>query len=83
MGFARLVTPGGSCLWRWTSALTICSSSSRTDRRFITGTRKAGSWCLLAGRIPRLTGRTILIAEGWATAASWAHRHGPPGIHRL
>ena len=49
------------------------------QKRFITGTRKAGSWCLLKPEgIPRLTGTTILIAEGWATAASLHTATGHP-----
>jgi phage/plasmid primase-like uncharacterized protein len=41
------------------------------QKRFITGTRKAGSWCVLKPEgIPPTDWSIILVAEGWATAAS-------------
>ena len=40
-------------------------------KRFLSGTRKAGSWCVLKpDGIPATDWSVILIAEGWATAAS-------------
>jgi len=49
------------------------------QKRFITGTRKAGSWCLLRPEgIPPADWRVILLAEGWATAASLHTATGHP-----
>ena len=49
------------------------------QKRFITGTRKAGSWCLLRPEvIPPAEWRVILLAEGWATAASLHTATGHP-----
>lgn len=49
------------------------------QKRFITGTRKAGSWCLLKPEgIPPTDWRVILLAEGWATAASLHTATGHP-----
>ena len=49
------------------------------QKRFITGTRKAGSWCVLKPEgIPPADWDTILIAEGWATAASLHTATGLP-----
>lgn len=49
------------------------------QKRFITGTRKAGSWCVLKPEgIPPADWQTILIAEGWATAASLHTATGKP-----
>lgn len=49
------------------------------QKRFITGTRKAGSWCVLKPEgIPPADWQVILIAEGWATAASLHTATGHP-----
>ncbi len=49
------------------------------QKRFITGTRKAGSWCVLKQEgIPPADWDAILIAEGWATAASLHTATGKP-----
>lgn len=49
------------------------------QKRFITGTRKAGSWCVLKPEgIPPTDWQKILIAEGWATAASLHTATGLP-----
>lgn len=49
------------------------------QKRFITGTRKTGSWCLLRPEgIPPADWRVILLAEGWATAASLHTATGHP-----
>lgn len=49
------------------------------QKRFITGTRKAGSWCVLKPEgIPPADWTAILIAEGWATAASLHTATGLP-----
>jgi len=49
------------------------------QKRFITGTRKAGSWCVLKPEgIPPADWQVILIAEGWATAASLHTATGLP-----
>ena len=49
------------------------------QKRFITGTRKAGSWCVLKPEgIPPTDWSIILVAEGWATAASLHTATGHP-----
>jgi len=49
------------------------------QKRFITGTRKAGSWCVLKPEgIPPADWSIILVAEGWATAASLHTATGLP-----
>lgn len=49
------------------------------QKRFITGTRKAGSWCVLKPEgIPPTDWSIILVAEGWATAASLHTATGLP-----
>jgi len=49
------------------------------QKRFITGTRKAGSWCVLKPEgIPPTDWSIILVAEGWATAASLNTATGLP-----
>lgn len=49
------------------------------SKKFLTGTRKAGSWCLLKPEgIPPTDWRVILLAEGWATAASLHTATGHP-----
>ena len=49
------------------------------QKRFITGTRKAGSWCLLkAGRNSPADWRDHPDSRGWATAASLHTATGHP-----
>ncbi len=49
------------------------------QKRFITCTRKAGSWCVLKPEgIPPSDWQVILLAEGWATAASLHTATGHP-----
>jgi len=51
------------------------------QKRFITGTRKAGSWCVLKPEgIPPTDWSIILVAEGWATAASLHTATGHPAF---
>jgi putative DNA primase/helicase len=49
------------------------------SKKFKVGTRKAGSWCVLKPEgIPPTDWTAILIAEGWATAASLHTATGHP-----
>ena len=50
-GFARIGdAPGGSRPWRGQAPDRLAVHPAGRTKRFITGTRKAGSWCLSAGR---------------------------------
>ena len=76
VGFARVVTPWWFPSYGADKALTGLQFIQPDGQRFITGTRKAGSWCVLKPEgIPPTDWRVILLDEGWATAASLHHRH--------